>query len=254
MPKDIKQLLADAGLLPSEIKVYLGSLELGPSTVQNIAKKAKISRTAVYEAIELLAKRRLISTSTVGKRTMYTAEDPSRIVSYLKEEQQKFTATLEDIKQQVNALKLLSGGIKPIVKVYEGEEALIAYFDHVAQVKPETHFEISNLDDVYAFLSNEKIQAARRAHNWKGIKKIRLLHYGELRNPRPGVEFCRLSEKMGEFHGNIAVYDNYVSLVTYIGKIVVVIIESKQMADTVRTLYTAAWSTCSNRNASPAGA
>lgn len=244
MPKDIKQLLSDVGLLPSEIKVYLGALELGTSTVQNIAKKARISRTATYEAIELLGRRGLISSSNVGKRTMYAAEEPQRIVSHLKEEQRKFSTTLQDIEQQVNALQLLSGGIKPIVKVYEGDEALVAYFDHVAKVKPRTHDEISNLDDVYTFLTTEKIQAARRSHTWDGIKKIRLLHYGELRNPRPGVEFCRLSEKWGEFHGNIAVYDNYVTLVTYVGKIVVVIIESKQMADTVRILFNAAWNTC----------
>ena len=137
MAKDIQKLLSDVGLLPSESKVYLSTLELGPSTVVHIATKAGISRTAAYEAIEMLQNRGLMSTSTVGKRTLYSSEDPQRIVSYLKGEQQRFAATLSDIEGQVSVLSLLSGGIRPTVKVYEGEEALPAYFDHVAQVKPK---------------------------------------------------------------------------------------------------------------------
>jgi sugar-specific transcriptional regulator TrmB len=244
MPKDIAQLLNQVGLLPSESKVYLSALELGPSTVQLIAAKAKISRTAAYEAVELLTKRGLISSSLSGKRKLFAAEDPHRIVSYLKEEQQKFSTTLADIERQVEALHLLAGGIKPTVKVYEGDEAMHAYFDNIAQAKPTVFDEISNLDDVYQYLPSKKIQAARKAYDWSGIKRMRLLHFGELRNPRPGVEFCRLTDRFGEFHGNITIYGDYVALVTYVGRPVVVIIESKNMADTMRVLFNAAWNTC----------
>jgi sugar-specific transcriptional regulator TrmB len=244
MAKDIKQLLSDVGLLPSESKVYLAALELGPSTVQNIAKKADISRTAAYEAIELLQKRGLVSSSTVGKRKMFASEDPHRIVSYLKEEQQKFATTLSDIERQVDALHLLAGGIKPTVKVYEGEEALPAYFGHIAQIMPEKFDEVSNLDDVYSFLGQERIKAARSAYDMGGLKEIRLLHFGDLRNPRPNAQYRRLDKRFGEFHGNIAIYEDFVSLVTFIARPVVVLIESKSIADTLRVMYNAAWESC----------
>lgn len=242
MPKDIQKLLADVGLLPSESKVYLSALELGPSTVQLVAGKAKISRTAAYEAIELLQKRGLMSSSLSGKKRLYIAEDPHRIVSYLKGEQQKFASTLSDIEAMIGTLHLMSGGIKPAVKVYEGEEALPAYFDQLAKANPSTMYEISNLDDVYAHLNTETIQASRKAVSWKNIKTLRLLHRGEIRNRRTDVEYCQLLDSYGEFHGDISIYGDFVSLMTFIGRPVVVILESKAVADTMRTLFNAAWS------------
>lgn len=242
MSKDIKKLLTDVGLLPSESKVYLATLELGPSTVQNIAKKASISRTAAYEAIELLRERGLMTSSTSGKRALYAAEDPHRIVSYLKGEQQKFASTLADIEQMVGALHLLSGGIKPTVKVYEGEEALPAYFDQLAKANPDAMYEISNLDDVYAHLQPDTIQASRKAVSWKDIRTLRLLHRGEIRFRRDDVEYRELDDAFGEFHGDVSIYGDYVSLMTFIGHPVVVILESKSVADTLRALFNAAWS------------
>lgn len=246
MPKDIQKLLADVGLLPSESKVYLSTLELGPSTVQHIAVKAKISRTAAYEAIELLQKRGLMSSSLSGKKHLFASEDPGRIVSYLKEKQQKFSSTLSDIESMIGTLQLMAGGIKPVVKVYDGEEALPAYFDQLSKASPDTMFEISNLDDVYKHLTSDTIQKSRKAVSWRNIKTLRLLHRGEIRNRREDVEYCQLDEKFGEFHGDISIYGNFVSLMTFIGHPVVVILESKSVADTMRTLFMAAWASSCN--------
>ncbi len=240
MPKDIEQLLSRVGLLPSESKVYLSTLELGPSTVQHIAAKAKISRTAAYEAIELLQKRGLMSSSLSGKKRLYVAEDPHRIVSYLKGEQQKFAATLNDIEAQVSALHLMSGGIKPTVKVYEGEEALPAYFDHVSQIKPMQFDEVTNVGDVYQNLDEETIRKARKMYDW-GKVEIRILHRGPLRNPRPGAKFRELLIEFGEFHGDISIYGPFVTFATFGIRPIVVILESTTIADTMRTIFNAAW-------------
>ncbi|MEK7459370.1 MAG: helix-turn-helix domain-containing protein [Patescibacteria group bacterium] len=241
MAKDIQKLLSDVGLLPSESKVYLSTLELGPSTVVHIATKAGISRTAAYEAIEMLQNRGLMSTSTVGKRTLYSSEDPQRIVSYLKGEQQRFAATLSDIEGQVSVLSLLSGGIRPTVKVYEGEEALPAYFDHVAQVKPKNFDEVTNLDDVYTNLGEETIKKARASYDVGKLEAYRILHHGAPRNLRAGVEIRELTKKFGDFHGNISIYNQFVTFVTYSVRPVAVIVESAIIADTMRTLFNAAW-------------
>ncbi len=243
MSKDIQKLLADVGLLPSESKVYLSTLELGPSTVQHISAKAKISRTAAYEAIELLQKRGLMTSSLLGKKRLYASEDPQRIVSYLKAEQQRFASTLFDLETMVDNMRLLAGGTRPTVKVYEGDEALHAYFDHIVQVKPKVIDEVSNLDDVYNHLDAEAVKAARKTYDW-GASSFRLLHRGSVRNPRSNAEYRVLNDAFGEFHGNITIYADFISLVTYIGKPVVVILESKQLADTMRMLFNAAWHAC----------
>lgn len=241
MPKDFSQLLSAVGLLPSESKVYLAALELGPSTVQHIAEKAKISRTAAYEAIEMLHKRGLIADSTVGKRRLFTAEDPDRIVSYLKTEQERNKATISDIERSVDALRLLASGIRPTVKIFEGEEALFAFFDNIASSKPKEWLEISNLDDVYTHIDEKALVAARQVFKTVKPSNIRMIHRGPLRNPHPEAHFQELDSTWEDFHGNIAIYDNNIALVTFVGKVVAVIIESKALAETMRLMFNLAW-------------
>lgn len=241
MPKDFEKLLSDIGLLPSEVSVYLSALELGPSSIQNIAKKAGISRTATYEAVEMLQNRGLISSSSSGKHSLFSAEDPERIVSYMQSEQQRFQALMTDVGRSVESMRLISGGIRPTVRVFEGEEALRAYYDHVAQVKPRDFSEITNVDDVYQFLDANTIQANRNTYDWSSVKSYRILYRGEPRNPRKGVEPRKLADKWGEFHGNISIYDNYVTLMTFVGKLVVVIVESSTMKSTMQMLFEIAW-------------
>lgn len=244
MPKDFTTLLSAVGLLPSESKVYLAALELGPSTVQNIAKKANISRTAAYEAIELLKDRGLVADSTLGKRRVFSAEDPDRIVSYLKSEQERFSATLHDIERQVDAMRLLSGGIRPNLKVFEGEEALYAYFDDVASVKPKEWLEITNIDDVYAHIDEKTLLTARKALEGLKGEQIRVLTTGTPRNPRLGVNIRQIDRAWGTFHGNIAIYDDHIAFATYVGRVVVVIFESETLAETMRLMFNMAWKSC----------
>ncbi|MEK9155486.1 MAG: helix-turn-helix domain-containing protein [Patescibacteria group bacterium] len=243
MAQAFHDLLLAAGLLPSEAKVYLAARELGPSTAQHIAAKAGISRTATYEAIESLQRRGLLAVSTVGKKNLFVAEDPERIVSYIKGEQQRLQTTLQDVERSVEALRLLSGGIRPTMKVYEGEEALHAYFDHVASVNPKEWLEVTNADDVYSHIDEKVLLSARKSLQSVPGERVRVLYRGKARNPRAGVNHAQLDDSWGDFHGNIAIYDNYLAFVTYIGKTVAVIIESPAIAETMRVMFNMAWKT-----------
>ncbi len=53
--------LQNLGLTEKEARTYLASLELGPETAQNIAKKTGINRATTYVQIESLKKRGLMS-------------------------------------------------------------------------------------------------------------------------------------------------------------------------------------------------
>ena len=71
--------LKNIGLSDNEAKVYLAMLELGPSSVVDIARKAEINRPTAYVQIEFLKKRGLVSTQTKGKKQLYIAESPEHL-------------------------------------------------------------------------------------------------------------------------------------------------------------------------------
>ncbi len=243
MPHNIEQLLLNAGLLPSEVKVYLGALEMGPSSVQNIAKKTELSRTAVYEAVEMLEKRGLMSSVAVGKKNAFSAEDPERLLSYLEGEARRVEATKDDIARSLDAFRLLAGGARPTVRVYEGDEALVNFFRHVSEAKPTEYSEITNFHEIYTLLDQKVLTEARTAYPWGTIKKNRNLAQGDTRIPRPGTEYRALPATWGKFHGNIAIYGNCVSFVTFKEKLVLVIVESETLAESMGILFNIAWET-----------
>lgn len=249
MATDFHALLVSAGLLPSEAKVYIAGRELGPSTAQHIAEKAKISRTATYEALELLKGRGLFSASSTGKKNLFVAEDPERLVSHLKNEEQRIQTTLKDVARSVDALRLLSGGIQPIMRVYEGDEALKAYFDHVASVNPKEWLEMTNADDIHKYIDPEMLAFARKSIEKIPPHRLQVIYRGVGKSLKKGVRFAKMDSSFGEFHGNIAIYEKYIAFVTYIGKSIVVIIESKALAETMRVMFKAAWAASEEHSA-----
>jgi len=56
--------LEKIGLSKKEAKVYLACLELSEATIGQISKKSGVKRTTVYDIVESLKEKSLISSST----------------------------------------------------------------------------------------------------------------------------------------------------------------------------------------------
>jgi hypothetical protein len=111
-------------------------------------------------------------------------------------------------------------------------------------VHPTELLELSNIDSVYEDLDPKVLLEARKVLDETKVK-IKMLFKGVQRNPRPGAEYCRLLPEFGDFNGEIWIYGNRVAFVQFVGKMMTVIIESKEFADMASTLFRAAWSLCS---------
>lgn len=240
MATDISKILFNLGLSDSETKVYLASLELGPTSVQEIAKKSRLSRTATYDAVASLQERGLMTTFERGKKRFYVSENPDRAVTFFRSKIRKQRDQLENLESILPELKMIMGGDRPAVRFYEGKEALFALFQDAAAVNPDRVDEVSNMEDVYKYLDTEELLAVRKTLDVSKLR-MRILHRGELKNPREGVHFRELAPDLGEFHGDIWIYADRVVFVQFVGKILTVIIESQTLADTARVLFEAAW-------------
>lgn len=237
--------LQNLGLTESEARVYLANLELGPSSVLEITKQAKISRTAAYDAVEALKKRGLLSTIQKGKKTVYVAEDVDRLMSYLKERKTAFESQMEMLEKNIADLRLVSGGEKPTVKFFQGgKEALDANFAHIKEKSPKILYELSNVTDVRSHFTEETLTKAQSVYDPKKTK-IRILHIGDYPTHRKHVEYCQLDKKtFGNFHGDIQVYSNTVSFMTFKEGVNLVIIENEIIAETMMRVMQDMWKRC----------
>jgi len=243
MPTDFLKLLTDLGLSPTETRVYLASLKLGPTSVQEIAKKAKLSRTASYDVIASLQERGLMSTFERGKKKYFAAEEPERAVSYFRRRVHDLEDQIEMFSRSLDEMKMLTGGERPVVRFFEGREALFSLFSDLSSANAKELLELANVDLVYEKLDPEILAEARKAFG-TAKTKVRMLHSGELRNPAKNAEFCRLLPEFGEIGGEIWIYGDRVAFSQWVGKMVVVIVQSTVFSDMARTLFNAAWAVC----------
>src|SRR4051812_17727260 len=93
-------LLADLGLTEKESRVYLAALELGSGTVIDVAERAGIKRTSVYNFIDHLVGLGIVRQSVKEGRKRYQAIPPSALL----EIQQKRLAALEGRMAELSAL------------------------------------------------------------------------------------------------------------------------------------------------------
>lgn len=248
MPSDFSKYFTDLGLSSTETSTYLASLQLGPTSVQEIAKKARLSRTTAYEAIATLQERGLISTYQHGKKKFFTAEDPERAMAHFRSKVADFQSQVEAFGRLLPELKMMTGGERPAVRFLEGREALFSLFNDMAQVQPKTFDEVSNLDDLFEHLDMEYVKEVRKVVDPTKIR-TRILHRGQYRRPpREYVESCELLPELGNFHGDLWIYGDRVAFVAFVGKVMAVIIESEVFADTARVLFEAAWQVCRQRS------
>lgn len=102
-----------------EAKVYLASLELGETNIQRISKKSGVKRTTVYDCIESLKDKGLISSIIKKKKTYYYAEDPRKIENQLEERRENLKKMLPELLAIANVIDK-----KPKIRYFEGIEGI----------------------------------------------------------------------------------------------------------------------------------
>ena len=104
----IEENLSKLGFSPSEIKIYLHLLKNGSSYPNKISAEAKLNRTNVYEALDRLVAKGVVSFITKNKVKWYEAKSPDSILSMLKQQQNEFNELKRITKFIDNKVEKLS--------------------------------------------------------------------------------------------------------------------------------------------------
>lgn len=121
----VKQALKQIGLTDGEIKVYLALLELGFSTTGKITKKSNISGSKVYEVLERLIQKGMVSFVIKNNIKYFEVTSPKRIIDYLEEKESHIIAEKNSIEKIIPELILKTKSAqKSEVKVFTSWEGL----------------------------------------------------------------------------------------------------------------------------------
>lgn len=135
---DILSRLEQIGLTKGEAIVYRTLLEVGGGTTGIVVKHAGISSGKIYEILEKLIRKGLVSQILEGKIRHFYPTSPERLLSYLEEEKMRISLHERNVKEM---LPLLNGMLvekqAPLETVmYRGYKGIRnAIYDALASMK-----------------------------------------------------------------------------------------------------------------------
>jgi sugar-specific transcriptional regulator TrmB len=113
-------ILENIGLNTSEIKVYLALLKLGASKTGAIIKESKTADSKIYEVLGKLVEKGLVSFFKKEDLNYYKAENPQRILDYLREKK-------EGIEKQEYAVSQVLPQLLAVSSANESEKEAVVY-------------------------------------------------------------------------------------------------------------------------------
>lgn len=248
--------LKKIGLSENEAKVYLALLELGSATAQEVAEKSGVKRTTIYVQIEALMKQGLVTSfekeSSRGKapKTYFRAEDPEHLKNMVENEKR----TAEEHKNLLNNLLpglgslYVSQGQRPRVRFFDGLEGLKAMQDEVLKAKTNKKeiIGISSVDDILAIFPKQTDEyIPRRVASGINSKLIYTSKNGNFLK-ESDKQMLRESHFVEPskfpFSVDLNIYGDITAISALRGtKPFGVIIESKEIADSMRAVFNLAW-------------
>lgn len=239
--KDLQAL----GLNEKEAKVYLASLELGQATVQNIAAKASIKRPTTYFIIESLMDRGLMSSFYQGKRQYFLAETPERIADVIDKEISDLEIRKESFKRLLPQLQSINNRdkTKPVVKYYEGKDGILTMVtEHLKNSRNQVAYTAFSRDVVEEFVGAQDLDNIRKARVGQKVrvKGFYTREAGDLKNVE-NSDLIRLPAKEFPITCDIAFFEDKVRIASFRDRMVGIVIEDKEIANSFRAIFELAW-------------
>lgn len=242
--------LQNLGLSEKEAKVYTTALELGPDTVQNIAKQSGINRATTYVQIGTLKEKGLMSEFEKGKKTYFVAESPEILSSLVNKEEValnfkklELTRVLPDLAKFF--IKSSNDSDRPKIRFFEGEEGISQIRADFLKTKNETIYGFMNFDKVrQMFAKRQEDYTAKRVNQRIHSKLLYTSAKGPQDQYNNGGKFREVKfipNPKFPFDSDITIYRDKVAIISYSKSPIGVIIESPEISNTMKSIFHIIW-------------
>jgi sugar-specific transcriptional regulator TrmB len=228
-----ESILQEAGLTQIEARVYLTLLEQGALLAGVISRKSGVHRRSVYDVMDRLIEKGLVSYIVKNNRRYYEATNPARLIELIREKQNAIERFLPELKSKYEARKE-----KQETLFFRGREGIKAVFDDQLQ-----HKEILVLAATSYWNAVSKPFFAQYDLMRKKLKvKQRMIFSSNMRESARNIP---LAEKrylaQYETPVSMAIYGDKVSIIMWASSPFAILIKEKAIADAYRTYFETLW-------------
>lgn len=242
----MEQDIANIGLSDKEAKIYVTALELGESSITDIARKSGQKRSTTHLAIEHLIMLGLLAETVKGKRRVISPIHPKRLVEIANLRARQVEEKLGSLVALYNTPKE-----KPKIQVFEGNEG-------VKNVYRDIYASLNNKEELLGFTRIDALRDFSESVNgWmKMLRSVRDPHIRELnwdnsegqkwneetkilRGKNHHIRMFPTDFEFG-FNDNL-IFGNKLAIFSLKKNIFVTVIESEEIIKTYKTLFEWAW-------------
>ena len=231
--ESLKENLKEVGLSESESIIYLTLLKKGELSVAEVSQASGLHRTNIYDSLEKLKEKGFVAYLLKENKQFYRAAEPEIVLNYLKEQQEKISQVIPDLKKLQFSIKE-----KIVVEVFKGEQGIkTALKDILAKKKEVVGYSVAGQlrkflprFAEYYFLEQEKHKIKHRFIYTTGTA-------------RPPSKFYEIRYLPKEYAGMtiILCYDDTILNLIWEPEMTAIIIKCKQIADNYRKHFELLW-------------
>ncbi len=250
----ITPFLEKLGLNHAEIICFLSALEAGSGSASTIAKMANLNRITAYEALKRLSKKGFIKIrAKKNSSTKYfVAASHEELIEKLKKSKQELENSISEaqsLKADFEA-RFSEKNAKPIVLYYEGLEGIQDVLEDTLREKPLEILSFAAADPLQATFSLEYLDMY-----WKRRVSLGITTRGILPETQKALQNFSIEKNEQElrtlkfisgskynFTNEIDIYGDNVGIISLEkGNPHGVIIRSKSIADSLRSIFETLW-------------
>lgn len=228
-----KKILERAGLSKGEIETYLALLKLGSSLVSRIAQETGLHRTNIYDTLEKLREKGLVSYVIKENRKYFSASAPEKLVDYIEEREHDIKSIIPELKQLMTSPRSDS-----LVEVFKGKEGLKTVLKDILKEKKD--YVVLEEEGYIQEILPHFYPSFNKQMDREKIKVKILTKDAQKIEKRDLMEISSLPDFLS-FPSATAVYGNKVAIFVWDEPYHAILIKSKQVADSYRQFFDALW-------------
>lgn len=118
----------DIGLTKRDMRIYEALFRVPNTSLRALSDVTGINRGTVHESIKSMTKIGLVSYFEIGKQRKYVAQDPSTIMTLVKERQQSLRDAESQTRAYITSLQQLTKAVphESFATFYEGDDGIAA--------------------------------------------------------------------------------------------------------------------------------
>lgn len=231
----VKETLQELGLNRRESICYTSLLELGSSKVGEIVRKTKIPSSKIYEVLNRLIQRGLVTYVIKNNIKHFQASDPRVLLNFIDEKKKR----LKHIMPQLLLKQKLSK--KQSVELFEGQKAVFSLFTNlISTARSKELYLVFSIDE-----ENKNEQANLFFKNLAVRRKGKKLDVRLLKNERyySKEKHTKLKLRYTNFNlpQGITIFRNLLIILSWADSPVAIKIESETIAEQQRNFFLDLW-------------